>query len=65
MKEKKGNYSLDESMSSNEQIESRDHLEKLYEECPMPTDELMTQLGLYIRGSYLVKFLVLNGFIIN
>ncbi len=60
MKAKKGNYSLVESMSSNEQLESRDHLEKLFKECPMPTDELMTQLGLYIRGSYLVKFLVLN-----
>ena len=26
----------------------------------MPVDELMTQFGLFIRSSYLVKFLVLN-----
>ncbi|MDC1460440.1 class I SAM-dependent methyltransferase [Flavobacteriaceae bacterium] len=60
MKEEKGNYSPLESMSSNEQLESRGQLEKLFRDCPMSTDELMTQLGLYIRGSYLVKFLVLN-----
>ena len=34
--------------------------EKLFKQSPIPSDEIMTQLGLYIRGSYLVKFLVLN-----
>ena len=38
----------------------RDELEKLFKQSPIPSDEIMTQLGLYIRGSYLVKFLVLN-----
>ena len=39
---------------------NRDELEKLFKQSPIPSDEIMTQLGLYIRGSYLVKFLVLN-----
>lgn len=60
MNNNQSTYSLQESNSSNEQINQRTALENLYTSCPMPTDELMTQLGLYIRGSYLVKFLVLN-----
>ena len=65
MKEKRGSYSLKESNSNDYQLESRDDLEKLFKECPIPTDDLMTQLGLYIRGSYLVKFLVLNDLYIR
>lgn len=60
MKNNKGKYSLDESMSNNNQLKNRDELEKLFKQSPIPPDEVMTQLGLYIRGSYLVKFLVLN-----
>ena len=56
----KGDYSLVESNASEEQLSGREELEKLFKSCPLPTDELMTQLGLYMRGSYLVKFLVLN-----
>ena len=56
----KGKYSLDESMSNINQFKNRDELEKLFKQSPIPSDEIMTQLGLYIRGSYLVKFLVLN-----
>ena len=58
--EKKTNYSFVESYSSKTQINSRKQLEKYFEECQIPTDDLMTQLGLFVRSSYLVKFLVLN-----
>jgi hypothetical protein len=53
-------YSLSETNASEEQIKERSELERLFHECKLPMDELMTQLGLFIRGSYLVKFLVLN-----
>ena len=53
-------FSPKESNSSENQLDYRSELEKMYLNTPIPTDELMTQMGLYIRGSYLVKFLVLN-----
>ena len=40
-------------------------LKNFLKNVPIPTDDLMTQLGLYIRGSYLVKFLVLNDLYIR
>lgn len=60
MKNEESSYSTSESNSSEEQMSKREELEKLFKDCPLPLEELMTQMGLYIRGSYLVKFLVLN-----
>ena len=60
MTEKKGTYSLTESNASPQQIAERQELENMFQGSSMPVDELMTQFGLFIRSSYLVKFLVLN-----
>lgn len=49
-----------ETNASDEQISSRDSLKEMYQNSPVPIDDLMTNLGLYIRGSALVKFLVIN-----
>jgi hypothetical protein len=38
----------------------RQRLVKLYDSAPMPKDELLFNLGLYVRSSLLVKFLVMN-----
>ncbi len=56
----KSTYSKNESNSSPNQFDARIKLEELFINTPLPIDELMTQLGLFIRGSFLVKFLVLN-----
>ena len=60
MNENKSTYSKNESNASLEQFKVRDELKNLFENCNMPKDELMTQMGLFIRSSYLVKFLVLD-----
>jgi methyltransferase family protein len=52
--------SSQESHSSDAQLNFRAQLQELYERSPLPIDELMGNLGLYIRGSALVKFLVIN-----
>jgi hypothetical protein len=49
-----------ETNSSTEQLQFRAKLSELFAQTPIPTDDLMTNLGLYIRGSALVKFLVLD-----
>jgi hypothetical protein len=49
-----------ETNSSSQQLDSRAKLRELFEQTPIPADDLMTNLGLYIRGSALVKFLVLD-----
>jgi hypothetical protein len=59
MKQKTG-FSIAETNSSQSQIDARIKLIKMFRDCELPDDELMTQLGLFIRSSYLVKFLVLN-----
>lgn len=53
-------FSATESNASALQIEQRAILLKMFREFKVSDDELMTQLGLFIRSSYLVKFLVLN-----
>lgn len=56
----KSTFSNKESNASDNQFNARKKLEELYKSTPLPIDELMTQMGLYIRGSFLVKFLILN-----
>jgi len=60
MNDNKSTYSINESNASIDQFKARDDLINLFENCTMSKDELMTQMGLFIRSSYLVKFLVLN-----
>lgn len=56
----KSTFSNQESNASENQFNAREKLEEFYKNSPLPVDELMTQMGLYIRGSFLVKFLILN-----
>jgi len=62
MKEERTNMvaSNQETNSSDLQLSYREKLKELYLECPLPVDELLTQLGLYTRSSVLVKYLVLD-----
>ena len=53
-------FSATESNASALQVEQRNLLSKMFRNFNIPDDELMTQLGLFVRSSYLVKFLVLN-----
>jgi Macrocin-O-methyltransferase (TylF) len=53
-------FSYQESNSSEIQIQTRNLLFEKFKGFNVSSDELMTQLGLFIRSSYLVKFLVLN-----
>jgi hypothetical protein len=52
--------SSQETHSSGAQLDARGELQTLFESSPLPIDELMGNLGLYIRGSALVKFLVIH-----
>lgn len=49
-----------ESFSSDSQFRARQQLQDLFRETPPPPEDLMTNLGLYIRGSVLVKLLMLD-----
>jgi hypothetical protein len=49
-----------ETNSSTEQLQNRTRLRELFAQTPIPVDDLMANLGLYIRGSALVKLLVLD-----
>ena len=60
MSDNKSTYSLNESNSSELQMEQRALLKNMFKKFSLAEDEIMTQLGLFIRSSYLVKFLVLN-----
>jgi hypothetical protein len=53
-------YSSVESNSSPTQVEQRAILSQMFHKFDGSDEELLTQLGLFIRSSYLVKFLVLN-----
>jgi hypothetical protein len=53
-------FSTTESNASTLQVEQRASILKMFRDFGVSDDELMTQLGLFIRSSYLVKFLVLN-----
>lgn len=43
-----------------EALESRQRLQELFLHSPLPPADLLFNLGLYVRGSLLVKFLVMN-----
>lgn len=43
-----------------ETFRHREQLAEMFERSPLPPDDLMFNLGLYVRGSLLVKFLVLH-----
>jgi hypothetical protein len=49
-----------ETKASDEQVAHREVLYKLFEERPMPVDQLMIVLGLYMRSSSLAKILFLD-----
>lgn len=53
-------HSSQESHASEDQFVARSKLQKYFEETPLPKDELMMSLGLYMRGSVLVKILALE-----
>ena len=52
--------SAQESQVSHDQLEFRQRLEEAFVKTPIPTEELMTSMGIYMRSSALVKILVLN-----
>ena len=49
-----------ETKSSRAQIEKRNRIAELYRETPIPEDQLLVNLGLYMRSSALVKILFIN-----
>jgi hypothetical protein len=49
-----------ESVATNNQMQNRDQLLELFQTSPLPPSELIFNLGLYTRGSLLVKFLVMS-----
>lgn len=49
-----------ETKASQENIQEREILYKLFKNRPMPDDQLLTCLGLYMRSSALVKILFIN-----
>jgi len=49
-----------ETKASEAQIKHREQLYKLFREHPMPDDQLLMSLGLYMRSSALAKILFLN-----
>ena len=55
-----GSGTSSEGTADAAQIASRKQLEKLFVESPLPREDLLSNLGMYTRGSLLVKFLVMN-----
>ena len=49
-----------ESHAATDQLDSRERLQKMYAESPIDPADMMTNLGLYIRSSALVKLLVID-----
>lgn len=52
-------YAL-ETTANSKQLLSRNHLMELFQSSPLPTEDLLFNLGLYTRSSLLVKFLVMH-----
>lgn len=55
----KFNYT-EETKSSLAQVQHREELYRLFRERPMPDDQLLTTMGLYMRSSALAKILFIN-----
>lgn len=53
------NYTPHNKTSENQKT-NREHLYELYENSPLPTEEILINAGLYIRSSALAKFLFWN-----
>jgi hypothetical protein len=53
------NY-IEETKSSDQQLEQRKKLYELFSERPLPDDQLLTNLGLYMRSSAVAKILFIN-----
>jgi hypothetical protein len=51
---------LEESTGAKEAFAFRDRMREMFETSPLEKEELMFNLGLYVRSSLLVKFLVLS-----
>ena len=49
-----------ETNSSQSQLAFRNRIVEMYKNTPLPEEHLMCNLGLYMRGSVLVKYLVIN-----
>lgn len=49
-----------ETTASLSQLDFREQLAELYRKSPLTSEDLMFNLGMYVRGSLLVKFLVMN-----
>jgi hypothetical protein len=49
-----------ETTASQEQVSFRQRLVELFDQSPLPLEERLFNIGMYVRGSVLVKFLVLN-----
>jgi hypothetical protein len=49
-----------ETTASREQVSYRQKLLQLFESSPLPTEDRLFNIGLYVRSSVLVKFLVMN-----
>jgi hypothetical protein len=49
-----------ETTASREQLSARERLVELFERSPLPPDDRLFNIGLYVRSSVLVKFLVMS-----
>jgi hypothetical protein len=49
-----------ETTASHDQVSARQRLVELFEASPLPPDDRLFNIGLYVRGSVLVKFLVMS-----
>src|SRR2546423_198504 len=49
-----------QSRTSDEQKEARETLVRLYQESPLPAEQMLTNLGLYMRSTILAKVLYLQ-----
>jgi hypothetical protein len=49
-----------ETTASHEQVSARQRLVELFQRSPLPPDDLLFNIGLYVRSSVLVKFLVMS-----
>src|SRR3990172_4562786 len=52
-------HSLLEHTATDAQLEARKELMRLYEESPLPTEDALFNLGLWVRSGLLVKFILL------
>ncbi len=49
-----------QTRGSEKQIEARQQLLELFKNCPIPTDQMVTNLPLFMRSSVVAKFLYIN-----